>query len=119
MKITTIGLDIAKNVFQIHGVDEQGKVVLRKTLKRDKVAEFFAQLPACLIGIEACGSAHHWGRTLSQFGHTVRGQWPASSWRRTARMVRTMATTRKPSAKRWEDPTCGLCRSRAKNSRRS
>ncbi|MGH8550243.1 MAG: IS110 family transposase, partial [Methylococcales bacterium] len=51
MKITTIGLDIAKNVFQIHGVDEPGKVVLRKTLKRDKVTQFFAQLPPCLIGI--------------------------------------------------------------------
>jgi transposase len=72
MKITTIGLDIAKNVFQIHGVDERGKVVVRKTLKRDKVTGFFANLPPCLIGIEACGSAHHWARTLTRFGHTVR-----------------------------------------------
>ncbi|MGH9845466.1 MAG: hypothetical protein ACREEM_42685 [Blastocatellia bacterium] len=66
------GADIAKNVFQIHGVDEPGKVVLRKTLKRDKVTQFFAQLPPCLIGIEACGSAHYWARTLARFGHTVR-----------------------------------------------
>lgn len=72
MKITTIGLDIAKNVFQIHGVNEKGKVALRKTLKRDKMAEFFAQLEPCLIGIEACGSAHYWARTLARFGHTVR-----------------------------------------------
>lgn len=81
MKVTTIGLDIAKNVFQIHGVDEKGKVVLRKMLKRDKVTEFFANLPPCLIGIEACGSAHHWARTLARFGHTVRlmaGQFVAS-----------------------------------------
>jgi transposase len=72
MKVTRIGLDIAKSVFQLHGVDEHGKVVLRKTLKRDKVAAFFATLPPCLIGIEACGSAHHWARTLTRFGHTVR-----------------------------------------------
>jgi transposase len=72
MKVTRIGLDIAKNVFQLHGVDEHGKVSLRKTLKRDKVAAFFATLPPCLIGLEACGSAHHWARTLTRFGHTVR-----------------------------------------------
>jgi transposase len=75
------GADIAKNVFQVHGVDEKGKVVLRKTLKRDKVTEFFANLPPCLIGIEACGSAHHWARTLTRLGHTVRlmaGQFVAS-----------------------------------------
>lgn len=72
MKVTRIGLDIAKNVFEVLGVDEHGKVVLRKTLKRDKVTEFFANLPACLIGIEACGSAHHWARRLTKLGHTVR-----------------------------------------------
>lgn len=72
MKVTRIGLDIAKNVFEVHGVDEHGKVVLRKTLKRDKVTEFFANLPPCLIGIEACGSAHHWARRLTKPGHTVR-----------------------------------------------
>lgn len=72
MNITTIGLDLAKNVFQVHGVDERGKAVLRKTLKRTQVVEFFAKLPPCLIGMEACGSAHFWARTLSQFGHTVK-----------------------------------------------
>ena len=72
MNITRIGLDIAKNVFEVHGVDEHGKVVLRKTLKRDQVTEFFAHLSACLIGIEACGSAHYWARTLAKWGHTVR-----------------------------------------------
>jgi transposase len=72
MKVTTIGLDLAKNVFQVHGVDERGKVVLRKTLKRAQVAPFFATLPACLVGMEACGSAHFWGRKLRELGHTVK-----------------------------------------------
>lgn len=72
MKITTVGIDLAKNVFQVHGVDEHGKAVLKRQLKRDQVAEFFAQLPACLIGMEACGSAHHWARKLGGFGHDVR-----------------------------------------------
>jgi transposase len=72
MEITTIGLDLAKNVFQVHGVNERGKAVLRKQLKRDQVAPFFANLPPCLIGIEACASAHHWARKLQALGHTVR-----------------------------------------------
>ncbi len=72
MEITTIGLDLAKNVFQVHGVNERGKAVLRKQLKRDQVAPFFANLPSCLIGIEACASAHHWARKLQALGHTVR-----------------------------------------------
>jgi transposase len=72
MKITTIGIDLAKAVFQVHGVDGQGKAVLRKQLKRDQMATFFAALPPCLIGMEACGSAHHWARKLQGFGHTVR-----------------------------------------------
>jgi transposase len=72
MKITTVGIDLAKNVFQVHGVDERGKVALRRQLKRHQVAPFFANLPACVIGMEACASAHHWGRTLQRLGHTVR-----------------------------------------------
>jgi transposase len=72
MKITTIGLDLAKNVFQVHGVDEQGKAVLRKQLRRDQVAAFFANLPPCLVGMEACASAHHWARTIEQWGHVVK-----------------------------------------------
>ena len=62
MKITTVGIDLAKNVFQIHAIDGHGKVALKKQLKRDKVAEFFVNLPPCLVGMEACGSAHHWAR---------------------------------------------------------
>ncbi len=71
MKITTIGIDLAKNVLQAHGVDERGKTVLRKQLKRDQAASFFANMPACLIGMEACGSAHYWARKLQSFGHGV------------------------------------------------
>src|SRR6266404_2865852 len=72
MKVTRVGFDIAKRVFQVHGVDENGKVKARKTLAREKVLEYFAQLPACLIGMEACGGAHYWGRELSKLGHTVK-----------------------------------------------
>jgi transposase len=72
MKITTVGIDLAKHVFQIHAVDEHGKTVVKKALKRDQVAVFFGNLPVCLIGMEACGSAHHWARKLEGFGHTVR-----------------------------------------------
>ena len=72
MKITTVGLDLAKNLFQVHGVDERGKTAVRKQLKRAQMAEYFANLPPCLIGMEACGSAHHWARKLQSFGHTVR-----------------------------------------------
>jgi transposase len=71
-EVITIGLDIAKSVFQAHGVDGAGAVVIRKRLSRAKVLVFFADLPACLIGIEACPSAHHWGRELEALGHTVR-----------------------------------------------
>src|ERR1700687_3134803 len=72
MKITTVGMDLAKKVMQVHGVDDRGRVVLRKQLRRAQVAVFFANVPPCLIGLEACASAHHWGRTLQRFGHTVR-----------------------------------------------
>lgn len=72
MTITTVGIDLAKNVFQVHGVDERGKATLKKQLKRAQVADFFATLPPSFVGMEACGSAHHWARKLQRFGHTVR-----------------------------------------------
>lgn len=72
MKVITIGVDLAKAVFQVHGVDERGKAVLRKQLKRKDVVSFFANLAPCLIGMEACGSAHYWARKLSGLGHTAR-----------------------------------------------
>src|SRR5256884_4707380 len=70
--VTTIGLDIAKSVFQIHGVDAAGNVIVRRQLKRRYVLPFFQRLPPCLIGIEACASSHHWSRELKALGHTVR-----------------------------------------------
>src|SRR5271154_2251247 len=71
-EVSTIGLDIAKSVFQIHGVDVDGAVVIRRRVSRAKVSEFFAALPPCRIGIGACPTAHHWSRKLQAFGHTVR-----------------------------------------------
>jgi transposase len=72
MQVTTIGLDIAKNVFQVHGVDAQGRVMLRKRLARGQVLAFFANLPRCLLGLEACAGAHDWARELTKLGHEVR-----------------------------------------------
>ena len=75
--ITTIGLDIAKSVFQVHGVDADGRVVVRRQLKRRYVLAFFQKLPPCLVGIEACASAHHWSRELQALGHTAKLMPPA------------------------------------------
>jgi transposase len=75
--VTTIGLDIAKSVFQVHGVDAAGQVVIRRQLKRRTVLAFFQKLPPCLVGIEACASSHHWSRALQTLGHTVRLMPPA------------------------------------------
>src|SRR3974377_624837 len=72
MQITTIGLDIAKNVFQVHGIDAAEKAVVRKQLRRGQVMKFFAALPPCLVGMEACASAHYWARELTKLGHEVR-----------------------------------------------
>ncbi len=72
MKITTVGVDLAKTVFQVHGVDEQGKPVIRKRLNRTKVLVFFARLEPCLVGMEACAGAHYWARELMAQGHTVK-----------------------------------------------
>lgn len=77
MGIMTIGLDLAKNVFQVHGVDEAGKAVVRKALRRAQVLPFFSKLPPCLVGIEACGTSHHWARELIKLGHDVRLMPPA------------------------------------------
>jgi len=75
--VTTIGLDIAKSVFQLHGVDAAGQVVIRRQLKRRYVLAFFGKLPPCLVGVEACASSHHWSRELQALGHTVRLMPPA------------------------------------------
>jgi transposase len=75
--VTTIGLDIAKSVFQVHGVDSAGQLIVRRQLKRRYVLAFFQKLPPCLVGIEACASSHHWSRELQALGHTVRLMPPA------------------------------------------
>jgi transposase len=72
MQVTTVGLDLAKRVFQVHGIDERGKVAVRKQLRRREVMGFFATLPPCLMGMEACGGAHYWARCLRGYGHTVK-----------------------------------------------
>ena len=76
-EISVIGLDLAKNVFQLHGVDKDGQTLLRKQLKRGQRHQFVAKLSPCLIGMEACGGAHYWSRTLSQYGHKVRMMAPS------------------------------------------
>ena len=114
--ITTIGLDIAKSVFQVHGIDAEGKVVIRRQLKRRYVLAFFQKLPSCLVGIEACASSHHWSRELQALGHKVRLMAPAyvsptSSGRR------TMPLTPRPSARRSPGQTCASSRPRHPSSR--
>lgn len=77
MEITTIGLDLAKSIFQVHGVDATGQVVVRRSLRRVQMLPFFAKLPACLVGMEACGTSHYWARELIKLGHEVRLMPPA------------------------------------------
>lgn len=72
MTMTTVGIDLAKNVFQLHGVDQHGKTVLKKKLKRHQLSTFFANVEPCLIGMEACSGAHYWARTLVNQGHTMK-----------------------------------------------
>jgi transposase len=75
--VTTVGLDLAKHVFQVHGVDASGRVIVAKALRRKDVLALFAQLPECLVGMEACTSAHHWARELVNLGHDPRMMPPA------------------------------------------
>ncbi|WP_368508598.1 IS110 family transposase [Bradyrhizobium lupini] len=76
-KIITVGLDLAKSIFQVHGIAENGKVLVRRTLRRSQVLPFFRSLPACVVGMEACASAHHWAREIAALGHSVRMMPPA------------------------------------------
>ena len=77
MEVTTIGIDLAKHVFQVHAVDAVGKVIVRKALRRVQVLPFFTKLSPCLVGMEACGTSHYWARELSALGHTVKMMPPA------------------------------------------
>ena len=72
MEVTTIGIDLAKDVFEVHGVDAKGRIVLQRRLTRKRLLECLTKLPVCLVGMEACGSAHYWAREITQLGHSVR-----------------------------------------------
>jgi transposase len=91
--VTTSGVDLAKNVIQVHGVDQRGKTVLKKQLPRRRFVEFFANLPACLVGMEACSSAHHWARQLEKLGHRVKLMAP--------QFVKPYVKTNKNDAAAW------------------
>ena len=108
MQITTIGLDIAKNVFQVHGIDAAEKVVVRKQLRRGQMMKFFAVLPPCLVGMEACATAHYWARELTRLGHEVRLM-PAKDVKAYVTATRTMRRTPRRSARRFAGRRCDLC----------
>ena len=110
-EITTIGFDLAKNVFQIHGIDAEGSTVLRKQLRRAQVLAFFSKLPRCVVGMEACATAHHWARELRALGHEVRLM-PAQYVKAYVKRNKTMQRMLKPSAKRFCARRCATCRSR-------
>src|SRR5258705_10945860 len=109
--ITTIGLDIAKSVFQVHGVDAAGEVIIRRQLRRRSGLALFQKLPPCLVGIEACASSHHWSRELQALGHTVRLMPPAYV-KPYVKRQKNDAADAEAFAKRSREPTCGLCQQR-------
>src|SRR5882757_7864948 len=112
--VTTIGFDIAKSVFQVHGVDAGGQVAIRRQLKRRHVLSFFQKLPPCLVGIEACASSHHWSRELKALGHTVRLIPPAYVKPYVKRQKTTLPTPKR-SAKPSLGLTCGSLRPRPRS----
>ena len=112
MAIVTIGLDTAKSWFQVHGVNENGQVLLA----RGKVLQFFAGLTPCVIGLEACGGAHFWARELAKLGHDARLM-PARYVRAYVKTNKHEPPMRRHAAKRFSGPECGLCLSRARNSK--
>ena len=88
MQVTTIGFDLAKSVFQVHGVDAEGKIIVTKALRRGQVLPYFSKLAPCLVGMEACSTAHHWARELTKLGHSVRvNAGVISVWRSKSRPV--------------------------------
>src|SRR5262245_21791298 len=109
-EITTIGLDLAKHVFQVHGFDAQGTTVVRKRLRRGQVLAFFSRIPRCVVGLEACATAHYWSRELGALGHEVR-------LRRTSSAISTTPPMPKRFAKPLGDRPCGLCRLRRQSNR--
>ena len=118
MTITTIGVDLAKNSFQLHGADHTGRTVLRKKLSRSRLLAFFADLPACTVGMEACGGAHHWARELTRLGHTVRLM-PPQYVKPDVKRNKHDAATPRPAAKPSSGRACASSRSRARSSNAS
>ena len=116
MQVTTIGLDIAKNVFQIHGINATEKVVVRKQLRRSQMLEFFKALPACLVGMEACATAHYWARELTKLGHQVRLM-PAKDVKAYVKRNKNDALTPRRSVRRYDARPCVSCRSNRRSSR--
>ena len=110
MDITTLGIDLAKSVFQLHGIDTHGAVVLQKKLRRGAVLNFLSKPEPCLIGMEASATSHHWAREIAALGHDVRLIPPAYVKPYVKRQKRTMLQMRKPSARLSRDLTCDLCR---------
>ena len=110
MQVATVGLDLAKSVFQVHGVDARGKVVLAKRLRRGAVLGFFASLPPCTVGMEACASAHYWAREIARFGHTVRLLPPQYTSSRTSSATRTTGLMPRRPARRCSGRPCASSR---------
>jgi transposase len=114
--VTTIGLDIAKSVFQVHGIDAKGKVVIRQQLRRSRLLGFFGKLSPCVVGIEACASSHYWSRELQALGHTIRLMPPVCVKPYVKRQKNDAADPR-PFARRCSGRLCGSCRRRQPTSR--
>ena len=109
-EIIAVGLDLAKNVFQVHGADALGRAVLRRKLRRAQVLEFFGQLGPCTVAMEACGGAHHWGREIGKLGHEVRLIPPAYVKPFARRQKNDAADSEAGLARRRSGRTCGSWR---------
>jgi transposase len=109
MKVSTLGIDLAKSIFRIHGVDFRGAVVQRRQLTRKQLLPFLARLEPCLVGMEACAGAHYWAREIEKLGHMARLMSPhfITPYRKARRMTATMP---RQSARRSDGPLCVSCR---------
>ena len=114
--ITTVGLDTAKSVFQIHGVNAEGEVVVRRQLRRRQVLPYFRKLPPCMIGVEACSSSHHWSRELQSLGHTVRLM-PPKYVKAYVKSQKNDAADAEAINRQSHARTCGLFQLRQRSSR--
>src|ERR1700712_2657592 len=106
-EITTIGLDLAKHVFQVHGIDAAGQVMVRRQLRRGELLKFFEKQPSCLVGMEACGTSHYWAREIAALGHTVK-MMPPAYVKPYVNGVRPMPPMLKRSARLSHGRPCGL-----------